>query len=163
MQEAANLVVKKRSLKLGDRELRLFRARPNHTPSKRSHPSPSESADFPSKRAALDLNAPVTEKRLSKADLSYQGLHGKKSSSALKRLGRKSIGVVKFGKGSTKKGSAGKERTTKRPAVAARKAKAKAMKELGSPFKRTDKKRKLGSRTPDSFRQNKKRKVLKKF
>lgn len=163
MQEAANLVVKKRSLKLRDRELRLFHAKPDHTPSKRRQPSPAGAADFPSKKQAQDSNNPVKGKRLSKADLSYQGLHGKKSSSVLKKLHKKSTGAVHSGKGTTKKGSAGKQRTTKRPAVAARKAKAKAkaMKDSGGSLKQTGKKRKLESRTPDSFQRKKKVKKFK--
>ncbi|OWM64158.1 RNA-binding protein 34 [Punica granatum] len=160
-REAANLVVKKRSLKLRDRQLRLFHARPDSTPSKRSNPSPAEGANSPSKKMALDSNTPNKPKKPSKADLSYEGLHGKKASSALKKPWKKSIGVVKSGKGSAKRGSAGKERTSKRPAVAARKAKANAMNEIGSPLNRTDKKRKLESRTPDSFQQKRKVKKFK--
>lgn len=165
LQEAANLVVKKRNLKLRDRELRLFHAKPDHAPSKRSQPSPAGAADFPSKKRALDSNTPVKEKRLSRADLSYQGLHGKKSLSVLKKLGKKSTGAVHSGKGTTKKGSAGKQRTTKRPAVAARKAKAtamaKPMKDSGGSLKQTGKKRKLEGRTPDSFQRKKRVKKFK--
>ncbi|KAK4802903.1 hypothetical protein SAY86_001106 [Trapa natans] len=156
--EAANLVVKKRGLKLRDRQLRVFHAKPDYTQSTRSHPSPAGSGDLHSKRKAMDSDTPDTKKRLRKSDLSYQGLHGKKSSSALKKPGRKSMEAVQPGKGRTRRGSAGKERTNKRPAVAARKAR-----ESGSLAKQTEKKRKMGSRTPESLEQIKRRRVLKKF
>ncbi|CAJ1931122.1 unnamed protein product [Sphenostylis stenocarpa] len=154
-KEAAKFVVKKRSLKLRDRELRLTHAKADVTPSKRPNPS-SAQAPTPSKRPnTSSTQAPGTPaKKFSvasrspsssinrsnrKTNASYQGLRATKSD-----VHKKTQGVEKP-----------KERKTKRPSVAARKAKAKFHKDSGAP-KQAGVKRKLDNRTPDVTFRNKK-------
>ncbi|KOM25638.1 hypothetical protein LR48_Vigan148s000200 [Vigna angularis] len=156
MQEAAKFVVKKRNLKLRDRELRLSHAKADATPSKRSNPS-STQAPTPSKRPnTSSTQAPGTpSKKFSvasrspsssvnrsnrKANASYQGLRATKSDVHKKTQG----------------GEKPKQRLTKRPSVAARKAKANLHKEKSGAPKQAGIKRKLDSRTPDSAMRNKK-------
>ncbi|KAK9927987.1 hypothetical protein M0R45_025145 [Rubus argutus] len=81
-KEAANAVVKKRNLKLQNRELRLSHAKPesilsksrnqDSTPSKRSNPSSASNAKSPAKRPAVGSRTPEF-KGNSKATMSYQG------------------------------------------------------------------------------------------
>ncbi|OMO77333.1 hypothetical protein CCACVL1_15074 [Corchorus capsularis] len=124
-KEAANAVVKKRSLKLRDRELRLSHARPDATPSKRKSPSSSGMNSTPSKKLAVDSGTPSSNGSRSnaKASLSYQGLRASKS--GVQKKVHKGTGPVKM-KAKAQKDEKPKERNTKRPAVAARKAKANA-------------------------------------
>ncbi|BAT99622.1 uncharacterized protein HKW66_Vig0153430 [Vigna angularis] len=155
-KEAAKFVVKKRNLKLRDRELRLSHAKADATPSKRSNPS-STQAPTPSKRPnTSSTQAPGTpSKKFSvasrspsssvnrsnrKANASYQGLRATKSDVHKKTQG----------------GEKPKQRLTKRPSVAARKAKANLHKEKSGAPKQAGIKRKLDSRTPDSAMRNKK-------
>lgn len=157
MQEAAKFVVKKRNLKLRDRDLRLSHAKADATPSKRPNPSSARTPGTPSKRTNLSsAQAPSTPakkfsvasrsplSRNSRSDrkttASYQGLRATKSDVQKKIHGEKT-----------------KERKTKRPSVAARKAKVKYSKESGPP-KQGGVKRKLDSRTPDSTLRDKKAK-----
>ncbi|XP_024934958.1 uncharacterized protein LOC107430535 [Ziziphus jujuba] len=156
-REAANLVVKKRNLKLRDRELRLYHSKQNSTPSKRRNPSsPAGKADSAAlKRLAVDSRTPGGKKaEKSSAAMSYQGMRASKS--GVQKKVAKSSGAEKF-KSNIRKGE--KERKDKRPAVAARKAKAKAMSD-GGVSKQAGVKRKLDSRTPESSHRNKK---VKKF
>lgn len=141
MQEAANFVVKKRSLKLRDRELRLSHAKAEATPSKRPNPSPALAPTTPAKKLSVSSKSPSSSINRSnrKTTASYQGLRATKSD-----FKKKIHGVEKP-----------KERKTKRPAVAARKAKAKLPREGGS-SKQAGVKRKLDSRTPDSSLRTKK-------
>ncbi|THG14989.1 hypothetical protein TEA_002757 [Camellia sinensis var. sinensis] len=131
---AANLLVKKRSLKLRDRELRLSHARSNITPSKRSNPSSTERDDFPAKKKAVEFKTPDSS--------SYQGVRASKS--GVQKKVSKVIAPQKF-KSRTQKVEKLKEWTGKRPAVAARKAN--ALKGGSGSSKQTGKKHKLESRT----------------
>ncbi|XVF52002.1 hypothetical protein PTKIN_Ptkin04bG0230300 [Pterospermum kingtungense] len=157
-REAANMVVKKRTLKLRDRELRLSHARPDATPSKRNNPSFSGANSTPAKKLAVGSSTPSTNgsRSNSKASLSYQGLRASKSGVEKKVHSKGSIGPVKT-KFKAQKTEKPKERPTKRPAVAARKAKAKAHKEGGVP-KQAGVKRKLDSSSPGSAHKKKKAK-----
>ncbi|KDP36511.1 hypothetical protein JCGZ_09337 [Jatropha curcas] len=149
-KEAANLVLKKRNLKIRDRELRLSHSKQDSTPSKRRNVLISDS---PTKRLAMDSRTPDRNSGSNtKASTSYQGLRASKT------------GVYKKVRPQTKvsfktksKTQVGEKRMEKRPAVAARKAKANAFKDGGT-SKQAGKKRKLDGRTPDSTRMKKKTK-----
>ncbi|KAL5550994.1 hypothetical protein UlMin_001170 [Ulmus minor] len=148
-KEAANLVCKKRNLKLRDRELRVSHSKPDSTPSKRSNPSPA--AKFPSKRLAVDSRSGDDHKRVNTyTNMSYQGLRASKSG-VQKKVAQSS----RPDKINPKPVKVGKERKEKRPSVAARKAK--ALKDPGA-LKQAGIKRKMDSRTPDSSFRNKKMK-----
>ncbi|PNX94369.1 nucleolar protein 12-like [Trifolium pratense] len=163
-REATISVVKKRSLKLRDRELRLTHAKadasatpskrpyspaarlshgkPGATPSKRPYSPAAQAHSTPAKRFSGDSRSPssIQNRSNSKGTASYQGLRATKTD-----VHKKSHGAEKP-----------KERTKKRPTVAARKAKANMQKEGGTPKGATPKqagfKRKFDSRTPDSSR-----------
>lgn len=157
MQEAAKFVVKKRNLKLRDRELRLSHAKVDATPSKRPNPSSAHAPSTPAKRPNPSAHAPSTpakkfsvasrspsssnnmSKSNRKTNASYQGLRATKSDVHKKIQG----------------GEKPKERMTKRPSVAARKAKANLVKQSDLP-KQAGMKRKVDSRTPDSTLRNRK-------
>lgn len=145
MQEAANFVVKKRSLKLRDRELRLSHARADATPSKRPNLSPAQTPGTPAKKSAIASRSPSSSNSRAnrKASMSYQGLRATKT--------------VVHKKSRTQGREQPTERKTKRPAVAARKAKliSKLVKDDGA-SQAAGVKRKLDSQTPDGSRQNKK-------
>ncbi|GKV52908.1 hypothetical protein SLEP1_g59461 [Rubroshorea leprosula] len=147
-REAANMVVKKRTLKLRDRELRLYHARTDSTPSKRKDSSGREIANSPAKKFVVDSRTSSDNKNKSntKASMSYQGLRASKSdvNKKVHSKGNRSI-KTKF---TTSSGEKSQDRMTKRPAVAARKAKAKA-----GGLKQAGVKRKLDSRTPESSHQ----------
>ncbi|GMJ00245.1 hypothetical protein like AT5G46840 [Hibiscus trionum] len=158
-REAANLVVRKRTLKLRDRELRLSHARPDATPSKRKNQSSPGKDGTPAKKFAVGSSTPSANDNRSntKASLSYQGLRASKSGSEKKVRSKGSLGPVKT-KFKAQRTEKSKEHMTKRPAVAARKAKAKAHRD-GSVPKQTGVKRKLDSFSPGSgFHQKKKSK-----
>jgi len=154
MQEAAKFVIKRRNLKLRDRELRLSHAkedatpskRPNpsstqgHTPSKRPNRSSTQAPGTPAKKFSVASRSPSSSVNRSnrKGNASYQGLRATKSDVQKKSQG----------------GEKPKQRLTKRPSVAARKAKAK-LQESGAQ-KQAGLKRKLDTRTPDSTMRNKK-------
>ncbi|KAJ1395645.1 RNA-binding domain superfamily [Sesbania bispinosa] len=134
-KEAANFVVKKRKLKLRDRELRICHAKADATPSKRPNPSsPAQAPSTPAKKPSVAPRSPSSSNNRSnrKTNSSYQGLRATKSNTHKKIQG----------------GEKTTERKMKRPAVAARKAKANFLKEGGTP-KQAGSKRKLDSRTPD--------------
>ncbi|PON87445.1 Splicing factor-like protein [Trema orientale] len=152
-REAATSVVKKRNLQLRDRELRLFHAKPDSTPSKRMNPTPAATSS-PTKKLRGFETADGSKKVFANASTSYQGLRASKS--GVQKKVAKSRRPDKFSS-TTKKGVV--ERKGKRPAVAARKAKAKVMNESGA-SKQAGIKRKMDSRTPDSSHRNKK---VKKF
>ncbi|MBA0563725.1 hypothetical protein Golob_008691 [Gossypium lobatum] len=149
-REAANVVVKKRTLKLRDRELRLSHAKSDATSSKRKNQSSSGTDGTPAKKFAIDSRTPSTtgNKSNTKASLSYQGLRASKSGFEKKVSSRGTISPVKM-KFNAQRMDKPKERLTKRPAVAARKAKAKVHKD-GSVPKQTGVKRKLDSFSPGS-------------
>ncbi|KAJ4829390.1 hypothetical protein Tsubulata_014533 [Turnera subulata] len=146
--EAAKLVVRKRFLKIRDRELRLSHAKPDSTPSKRRNPFGADTEKTPTKKKAGDSRTPERSGGpIRKADMSYQGLRANKS--AVKKKVNpttpKRYGVAKPN---------GIKREGKRPAVAKRKEKTKAVKDGGAPMQ-GGKKRKLDSRSPGSSNRKK--------
>ncbi|XP_021832540.1 RNA-binding protein 34 [Prunus avium] len=151
-REAANLVVKKRNLKLGDRELRLSHAKPDSTPSKRKNPSSGSKANSPAKKLAVGSRTLDFNKVGSKATKSYQGLRAGKPG-VQKKFHSKSSRQDTF-ESRSQSGVKPKERKDKRPSVAARKAKASF--KGGPAAKQTGIKRKMDSRTPESSQQKKK-------
>lgn len=160
------MVVKKRNLKLRDRELRVFHATKSSTPSKRSNPSSAQAANSPAKRLALDPRTPESSKMASmKAPppvSSYQGLRASKSGvqKKVRQEKRKFVRPGGLNSNKSQKGVKPKERQGKRPSVAARKAKANVLKDGGA-SRGAGIKRKLDSRTPESFQRNKKAKKFK--
>lgn len=155
MQEVANLVVKKRNIKLRDRELRLSHAGQNSTPSKRKNVAPA--VNTPSKKFAMDSRSPGSaDQSNSKSTLSYQGLRASKSG-IQKKVHSGSSRSDKMMKTKVQKGEKAKIRQEKRPAVALRKARANASKDGVAP-KQLGAKRKLDSQTPDSSQRKKKAK-----
>ncbi|CAH8311839.1 unnamed protein product [Eruca vesicaria subsp. sativa] len=165
-KEAANLVIKKGYLKLRERELRISRAKPDVTPSKRKT-NPSEAYSPAEKRR--NKEKVVTPTATGKANLSYQGVRASKSgdddkkkpyqkSPAQSKMRPRSSSNSNEGNKSGGNGnSAVKQRSQKRPAVAARKAKANAKGSKESGGKRfAGTKRKQESRTPESFSKKKK-------
>ncbi|KAK7252492.1 hypothetical protein RIF29_36468 [Crotalaria pallida] len=142
-REAANFVIRKRSLKLRDRELRLSHAKADATPSKRPNPSPARAPYTPpAKKFAVASRSPLSsnDRSIRKVNTSYQGLRANKSD------------VQKRVHGEEKP----KQRLVKRPTVAARKAKANLKKDGCPPKQAAGFKRKFDSRTPDSSLRQKK-------
>lgn len=159
-RDAANLVVKKKNLKLRDRDLRLYHARlDSSTPSKRKRELSAWQDKSPSKKLALDSNdkpANDSKPKAKAASLSYQGLRASKSGIQKKVSTQQRIEVQKKSKPERVAGIEKKIRKTKRPSVAARKAKMAAAAGGGGAARQTVKKRKLESRTPENFHNNKK-------
>ena len=155
LQEAAAAVVRKRNLKLRERELRLFHAKADSaTPSKRINPTPADKTSSSTKKFRGSGTADDSKKVFSNASTSYQGLRASKTGVEKKvAKARRPEKLVS----TTKKAVAERSRKDKRPAVAARKAKAKAT-QAGGASKQGGIKRKMDSRTPDSFHKNKKAK-----
>lgn len=154
-REAANLVIKRRNLKLRDRELRLSHAQQNCTPSKRKDVAPA--VNSPPKKFVLDSRTLGSGNRSnSKVAMSYQGLQASKSCTQ-KKVHSGSSGVVKMKKSRTQKGERPKVQLEKRPAVALRKARAKAPKDVWV-SRQAGMKRKMESQTPE-ISQRKKAKV----
>lgn len=157
LQEAANLLVKRRQLKLRDRDLRLYHAKPESTlPKKRELASANQT---PSKRLAVSLGKEHLDKK-EKPSLSYQGLRASKSGLQKKDVRRPRTGDNGMQKTRTEGGGPERKvRNGKRPAVAARKAKVlkslAAMKIVGTP-NQTGMKRKMENRTPQKSDRNKK-------
>ena len=159
MQEAANYVCRNHNLKLRDRELRICHAKSNPqltpTPSKRKNPFPGNSGTPPSKKLAPGEKSSESRYKVmnSKGNISYQGLRASKSGEKKKTPSRPVGGF----KSKTKSSEKVKQRTEKRPAVAARKAKARgqALKAGGVP-NHAGHKRKMDSRTPQNSTKRKK-------
>ncbi|XP_058224425.1 nucleolar protein 12-like isoform X2 [Rhododendron vialii] len=85
----ANLVCKKRSLRLRKCELRLYHARSNLTPSKRKHSSPGEGEDSNTKKLAVDLRTSDNGNKVkTKSGSSHQGLWAS-TSGASEQAGKK--------------------------------------------------------------------------
>ncbi|KAL1223776.1 hypothetical protein V5N11_005829 [Cardamine amara subsp. amara] len=163
-REAANLVIKKGYLKLRDRELRISRVKPDATPSKRKI-NPSDAYSPAEKR--LQKDKVVSPTATGKANLSYQGVRASKSGDDKKKPYQKSPAQSRMmrPRGSSSGGESNKagnnstlkQRSNKRPAVAARKAKANAKASKDSGGKRfAGTKRKQENRTPESFSKKKK-------
>ncbi|KAF8379055.1 hypothetical protein HHK36_028482 [Tetracentron sinense] len=158
-RDAANLVVKKRNLKLRDRDLRLSHVKSDIMPSKKRNPSFARTDNSPSKRLAVGSNGTpsVGNKAKVKTTLSYQGLRASKSGVQKKVVSRPKTGEPGKLKSMMDKGTKLKKRQSKRPAVLARKAN--ALKGGEAP-RQPEKKRKLESRTPESSHRNKKARKL---
>lgn len=153
-REAANVVSRKRNLKLRDRELRVSHSKANSTPSKRKSLSTEDRFRSPAKKFAIDSATPGSSsyKAKTKSDLSYQGVRASKSGVQKKTQSRMSNrGKLKPKAQTSQKPN---ERIGKRPSVAARKAK--ALKAAASGLKQIGTKRKLDSRTPDTAGRKKK-------
>lgn len=153
-REAANVVSRKRNLKLRDRELRVSHSKANSTPSKRKSLSTEDRFRSPAKKFAVDSATPGSSsyKAKTKSDLSYQGVRASKSGVQKKTQSRMSNrGKLKSKAQTSQKPN---ERIGKRPSVAARKAK--ALKAAASGLKQIGTKRKLDSRTPDTAGRKKK-------
>ncbi|CAN8245811.1 unnamed protein product [Cochlearia groenlandica] len=167
-QEAAKLLIKKGYLKLRNRELRISRVKLDATPMKRKI-NPSEAYSPAQKRQQKEKV--VTPVATGKAYLSYQGVRTSKSSDDKKKPYQKSPSQSKMrlrrssssGSEDNKSGNSSKnaleQRSQKRPAVVARKAKANAKGSKESGGKRfAGTKRKQENRTPESFSKKKKAK-----
>ncbi|KAM7525448.1 hypothetical protein LguiA_015350 [Lonicera macranthoides] len=157
-REAANLVLKKRNLKIRDRDLRLYHAKSNAntTPSsskKRENPNSSfDRYNSRSKKLAGSSEGQNKMKTIASSG-SYQGLRASKSG-IQKKVSTRISESMKV-KPNTPKTPKLKERIGKRPAVAARRAN--AMNGNGSgDSKQAGKKRKPVGRTPESSHRNKK-------
>ncbi|KAJ8633863.1 hypothetical protein MRB53_027199 [Persea americana] len=171
LQDAANLVVKKKKLKLRDRDLRLCHSRPDSTPSKRKNPMPSGHDSPSGKRLAVDSNdgTPNSSKhKVRAASLSYQGLRASKSGVQKKVSYRPRTEEHSKSESSRQGGLEPKLRNTKRPAVAARKAKeirlaaeGRKGKSEGGSARQMGKKRKLETRTPENSHRFKKARKFK--
>lgn len=141
-RDAANMVIRRRNLKLRDRDLRLYHAKAETTLSKRKSPLPTNTP--PAKKfGGNSKSASLENKTNSKAAFSYQGLQASKSG-----IQKKTRRPAKAN-ANTQKVPMQKERQQKRPAVAARKDEALKAKRAGI-------KRKLDKQTPDSSHRKKK-------
>lgn len=153
-KEAANLVIRKRNLKIRDRDLRVYHAKSNATPSKKRSLPTAPTGNSPGKRLAVTSSGNKTQ---SKAALSYQGLKASKSIQQKEGKKKDDIRPRSGGQGKRTPGTPSraevKQTKTKRPAVAARKAK--ALKSAGA-SRQTGFKRKPERHTPDKFRPKKK-------
>ncbi|GER50581.1 RNA-binding (RRM/RBD/RNP motifs) family protein [Striga asiatica] len=151
--DAANLIVKKRNLKLRDRELRLSHAKSTTSNTSLKRKSPLQPLTKNTRPAKKFASVPTTPDSC-KASLSYQGLRASKSGSQKKKVLPKVINS--HGKSKTRPDSdQSSVKKKKRPAVAARKQKAlKAAANASSQVVGT--KRKIGKQTPASGGQKKK-------
>lgn len=158
-REAANLVVRKHNLKIRDRELRLSHAAAsNSTPSKRKSLFPLEKYSSPTKKFAADTTIPDSRNKVNTQ--SYQGMRASKSGVQKKVASKKRTTAQVKSDSTTRKEPKRKERSSKRPAVAARKAAASGL-PSGGGFVEAGKKRKAGSRTPQSNIRHKKARKFK--
>ncbi|OIW10674.1 hypothetical protein TanjilG_16046 [Lupinus angustifolius] len=138
-RDAANFVIRKRNMRLRDRQLRISHAKADATPSKRPYPSSPAGAvrTPPAKKFAMASRSPLSSDNRSnkKVNTSYQGLRASKPDVQKRTQG----------------GEKPKERLVKRPSVAARKAKVNSQKDGAPPSKQAaGVKRKFDKRTPDS-------------
>lgn len=137
VQDAVNLVVRRRGLKLRDRDLRLYHAKAETTPSKRTNTFPTNTP--PAKKFGVNSKFSIPENKMkSKTAITYQGLRASKSG-----IQKKTHRTARLN-ATAQKVPMQKDRQQKRPAVAARKAKQAGIK------------RKLEKQTPDSNGQKKK-------
>ncbi|CAL0311805.1 unnamed protein product [Lupinus luteus] len=145
-REAANFVIRKRNMRLRDRQLRISHAKADATPSKRPYQSPAGAVRTPpAKKFAMASRSPLSSdnRSIKKVNTSYQGLRANKSDVQKRTHG----------------GEKPKERLVKRPSVAARKAKVNSQKDGAPPSKQAAAagvKRKFEKRTPDSSLRQKK-------
>ncbi|KAL8141768.1 hypothetical protein V2J09_014800 [Rumex salicifolius] len=156
-KEAANIIVKRRGLKLRDRELRISHAKADSTPAKRKTPPFDGSENSSGKKLQLEPKTPNSgyRPRVS-ASASYEGARATKTGKEKKPYRKVTQPVVL--RSASKGKDEPKQRENKRPSVAARKAKANALRTGGNGSSQAaGKKRKFGNRTPQSsFNKNKK-------
>ncbi|KAH9606091.1 hypothetical protein KSS87_017731 [Heliosperma pusillum] len=167
-REAANVVCKKRKLKIRDRELRITHAKSetqstpskseDSTPSKRRGDFPVDTESTPSKKFSSGGKSRKGNYKINtNGDTSYQGFRASKSNDK-NRTPTRSATLAPF-KAGVKKGEKVKQRSEKRPSVAARKAKTFATDfKGGSAYKQAGNKRKMDARTPPSGGSNQKKK-----
>ncbi|KAI3918511.1 hypothetical protein MKX01_041831 [Papaver californicum] len=152
-KEAASLLVRRRHLKLRDRDLRLYHAKPESVLLKKRELATVNNT--PSKRMAISPSKDYLDRKV-KLNLSYQGLRATKSGVQKKDGSRARSGDRGMQKASD--GPERKVRDSKRPAVAARKAKVlknlAAMKVAGTTPKQTGMRRKMESRAPQMSDRN---------
>ncbi|KAL9246943.1 hypothetical protein vseg_020421 [Gypsophila vaccaria] len=164
-REAANLLCKKRKVMLRDRELRISHAKSetkstpsksedSSTPYKRKGAFPEDSESTPVKKLSSGgRTRPGRYKLNASGDTSYQGFQASKSGDK-KRTPSRSSTPASF---KPKTGEKVKQRSEKRPSVAARKAKTLATALRGGvTSKQSGNKRKMDARTPQSSDQKKK-------
>ncbi|XP_074270203.1 uncharacterized protein LOC141593147 [Silene latifolia] len=173
-REAANIVCKKRKLKIRDRELRISHAKSEtqstpskskdsteSTPSKRKGDFAADTENTPAKKFSSGGKSRSGRYKLNtNGDTSYQGFRASKSNDK-NRTPNRSATLVPF-KAGIKKGEKVKQRSEKRPSVAARKAKTFATDiKGGSGYKQAGNKRKMDARTPPSRGSNQNKKFKK--
>lgn len=152
LKDAAKSIVRRRNLKLRDRELRLSPAKADTTPAKRKNPSSPGTNNHSAKKLAVDPRTPGSQNEVkARSNLSYQGLRASKSGSQKKVQTR--ISTPAKSQSKTQSGTK-KSASNKRPAVAARKEK--ALQAAANASKVGGTKRKGGNRTPESGGQKKK-------
>ncbi|KAL9256672.1 Nucleolar protein 12-like protein [Drosera capensis] len=159
-REAANMFARRKNLKLRDRELRVSHAKAAAAPpTKRKYSALGETENTPSNRSTMTWKFPENDykKQKSKVDTSYQGLRASKSGSEKKAPSSMMRPMNTHSGAGTRERM--KQRRDKRPAVAARKAK--ALRAGGGKSNQGDRKRKMDSRTPQSLQQKKKLKKSK--
>lgn len=150
-RDAANLVLRRRNIKIRDRELRLSHSKPNSTPSKRENSSSGERNNYPAKKLATGSRSPYSNGNSQpKANISYQGVRATKSGGQ-KKFSTKISEPARL-KSMAQKLQKPKSRSGKRPSVAARRTNV----VKGGDGKQAGGKRKMESRTPESGGRNKK-------
>ncbi|GAB2209359.1 hypothetical protein Droror1_Dr00026570 [Drosera rotundifolia] len=157
-REAANLFARRNDLKLRDRELRVSQAKAAAAPPmKRKYSALRETENTPSTRSTMAWKSPENDYKEQKPKVNtlYQGLRARKSGSG-KKVPSSVMRPMNTHSGAGTRERM-KQRRDKRPAVAARKAKAlaKAPRAGGGMSNQGDRKRKMDSRTPQSSHQKK--------
>ncbi|KAH6790717.1 RNA-binding family protein [Perilla frutescens var. frutescens] len=143
--DAANMTVKRRNLRLRDRELRLSHAKPADTSLKTMNTSQPQS-NSAKKVAGGSRTRESAYKENAKANISYQGLHASKSGGQKKVLTKiNNFSARSKSQPAMERHSSGKK---KRPSVAARKEK--VLRAAANASKVTGTKRKLGNPSSDS-------------
>jgi nucleolar protein 12 len=164
-REAAMSVVRKRNLKIRDRDLRLSHSKASTTPLKRENPSPSSDKYNNSRSKKFAPNSGLSDRQTMiksiAASGSYQGLRASKSGVQKKISTGPAQQPARFSM--TPKTPKMKERSGKRPAVAARRGGGigSGGSVSGGGGKQFGKKRKHENKTPDSSRRGKDKKPRK--
>ncbi|KAI3453384.1 hypothetical protein Pfo_010047 [Paulownia fortunei] len=148
--DAVNLVLKKHNLKLRDRELRLSHAKSTGTPLKRKNSSQLETNNsYSAKKLAVASRTLDSGNKVKAKAISYQGLRASKSGGQKKVHTRITLPAKSKSQPATEQKFGNK----KRPAVAARKEKAR---HAANASQLAGTKRKLGNQSPENAGQKKK-------
>ncbi|CAM8986506.1 unnamed protein product [Rhodiola kirilowii] len=150
----AMAVLKRRNITLRDRELRLSHTKTDPIHSKRKNPMSPSSDNRSTKRSALNSSGASSGSysgTKTSTPLSYQGVRASKS--GVKKKANLKRPVSSISQPKSQSAEKVNVRSTKRPSVAARKAKAL---KGGSGSKGDAQKRKPETGTPNSFHKNKK-------